>query len=45
MRRWYGPVAELVTRGNATRTDATITDSADGNIVVQPGQQFVINGG
>ncbi|MFI5889804.1 CARDB domain-containing protein [Actinoplanes sp. NPDC051513] len=30
-------------RGNATLTNVTITNSADGNIVVQPGSQFVIN--
>ncbi|MEU5904944.1 CARDB domain-containing protein [Micromonospora sp. NPDC047467] len=32
-------------RGNANLTNVTITNSADGNIVVQPGSQFVINGG
>ncbi|WP_433363544.1 CARDB domain-containing protein [Actinoplanes sp. CA-142083] len=29
-------------RGNATLTNVTITNSADGNIVIQPGSQFVI---
>ncbi|MFF0233560.1 CARDB domain-containing protein [Micromonospora sp. NPDC005254] len=32
-------------RGNANLTNVTITNSADGNIVVEPGSQFVINGG
>jgi hypothetical protein len=32
-------------RGNANLTNVTITNSADGNIVTQPGSQFVINGG
>jgi hypothetical protein len=32
-------------RGNANLTNVTITNSADGNIVIQPGSQFVINGG
>ncbi|MEV6174568.1 CARDB domain-containing protein [Streptomyces sp. NPDC051954] len=31
-------------RGSATLTNVTISDSADGNIVIQPGSQFVING-
>ena len=30
-------------QGNATLTNVTITNSADGNIVIQPGSQFVIN--
>ncbi len=29
-------------RGNATLTNVTITNSADGNIVIQPGSQFTI---
>ncbi|WP_030335174.1 CARDB domain-containing protein [Micromonospora parva] len=29
-------------RGNANLTNVTITNSADGNIVIQPGSQFVI---
>ncbi|WP_371527471.1 discoidin domain-containing protein [Streptomyces sp. NBC_01283] len=32
-------------RGSATLTDVTITDSRDGNILIEPGSQFVINGG
>ena len=32
-------------RGNATLTNVTITDSADGDIVIQPGSGFVITGG
>ncbi|MEN8652175.1 CARDB domain-containing protein [Streptomyces sp. 21So2-11] len=32
-------------RGSATLSNVTITDSADGNILVEPGSQFVINGG
>ena len=32
-------------RGSATLTNVTITNSADGNIVIQPGSQFVITGG
>jgi hypothetical protein len=31
-------------RGNATLSNVTITNSADGNVVVQPGSQFVISG-
>ncbi|MEU9737051.1 CARDB domain-containing protein [Streptomyces sp. NPDC048002] len=31
-------------RGSATLTDVTITNSAQGNVVVEPGSQFVING-
>ncbi|WP_210587829.1 CARDB domain-containing protein [Streptomyces sp. GESEQ-35] len=31
-------------RGSATLTNVTISDSADGNILIQPGSQFVING-
>ncbi len=32
-------------QGSATLTNVTITNSADGNIVRQPGTSFVINGG
>ncbi|WP_326557673.1 CARDB domain-containing protein [Micromonospora sp. NBC_01796] len=32
-------------RGDATLTNVTITNSADGNIVREPGSSFVINGG
>ncbi|MFF0314131.1 CARDB domain-containing protein [Micromonospora sp. NPDC005252] len=32
-------------RGNANLTNVTITNSADGNIVIEPGSQFVINEG
>ncbi|MFC6080401.1 CARDB domain-containing protein [Sphaerisporangium aureirubrum] len=32
-------------RGSATLTNVTITNSADGNILREPGTQFVINGG
>ncbi|MFI7675878.1 CARDB domain-containing protein [Actinophytocola sp. NPDC049390] len=32
-------------RGSATLTNVTISDSATGDIVVEPGSQFVINGG
>ncbi|RCG24513.1 APHP domain-containing protein, partial [Sphaerisporangium album] len=32
-------------RGNATLTNVTITNSATGNIVKEPGSQFVITGG
>ncbi|MFJ9078455.1 CARDB domain-containing protein [Streptomyces sp. NPDC102278] len=32
-------------RGSATLSNVTITGSAAGNIVVEPGSQFVINGG
>ncbi|MFF1920076.1 CARDB domain-containing protein [Streptomyces sp. NPDC058221] len=31
-------------RGSATLTDVTVTGSADGDVVVEPGSQFVING-
>ena len=40
-----GILAMSGARGNANLTNVTITNSADGNIVVQPGSQFVINGG
>jgi uncharacterized repeat protein (TIGR01451 family) len=32
-------------RGSATLTNVTITNSANGNVVVEPGSQFVITGG
>lgn len=32
-------------RGSATLSNVTITGSADGNILVEPGSQFVISGG
>ncbi|MFC8296257.1 CARDB domain-containing protein [Micromonospora orduensis] len=38
-----GILAMAGARGNANLTNVTITNSADGNIVVQPGSQFVIN--
>ncbi|MFJ4898487.1 CARDB domain-containing protein [Streptomyces sp. NPDC088727] len=31
-------------RGSATLTDVTVSGSADGDVVVEPGSQFVING-
>ncbi|WP_433537495.1 CARDB domain-containing protein [Micromonospora sp. CA-249363] len=40
-----GILAMSGARGNANLTSVTITNSADGNIVIQPGSQFVINGG
>ncbi len=40
-----GILAMSGARGSATLTNVTITNSADGNIVLQPGTQFVINGG
>ncbi|GAB3435318.1 CARDB domain-containing protein [Actinophytocola sediminis] len=40
-----GVLAMSGARGSATLTNVTITNSADGDIVVQPGSQFVINGG
>jgi hypothetical protein len=30
-------------RGSATLTNVTITNSATGDVVVEPGSQFVIN--
>ena len=36
-----GILAMSGARGNATLTNVTITNSADGNIVIQPGSQFV----
>ena len=38
-----GILAMSGARGNANLTNVTITNSADGNIVIQPGSQFVIN--
>ncbi|MEV7285076.1 CARDB domain-containing protein [Streptomyces sp. NPDC093252] len=38
-----GILAMSGARGTATLSNVTITNSADGNIVVQPGSQFVIN--
>jgi hypothetical protein len=40
-----GILAHGGARGSATLTNVTITNSADGDIVVEPGSQFVINGG
>ncbi|WP_326665949.1 CARDB domain-containing protein [Streptomyces sp. NBC_00385] len=40
-----GILAHGGARGSATLTDVTITGSADGDVVVEPGSQFVINGG
>ncbi|MFF5291481.1 CARDB domain-containing protein [Paractinoplanes globisporus] len=40
-----GILAMSGARGNANLTNVTITNSADGNIVVQPGSQFVVTGG
>ena len=40
-----GILAMSGARGNANLTNVTITNSADGNIVVQPGSQFVVSGG
>ncbi|MBG6067359.1 CARDB domain-containing protein [Micromonospora ureilytica] len=37
-----GILAMSGARGNAILTNVTITNSADGNIVIQPGSQFVI---
>ncbi|MFF5052437.1 CARDB domain-containing protein [Micromonospora sp. NPDC000663] len=37
-----GILAMSGARGNATLTNVTITNSADGNVVIQPGSQFVI---
>ncbi|GAA2642957.1 CARDB domain-containing protein [Paractinoplanes durhamensis] len=39
-----GILAMSGARGNATLSNVTITNSADGNIVTQPGSQFVITG-
>ncbi|MEU0370187.1 CARDB domain-containing protein [Streptomyces sp. NPDC006283] len=40
-----GILAHGGARGSATLTNVTITDSAQGDILVEPGSQFVINGG
>lgn len=40
-----GILAHGGARGSATLTDVTITGSADGDVVVEPGSQFVIQGG
>ncbi|MDQ3785779.1 MAG: APHP domain-containing protein, partial [Actinomycetota bacterium] len=40
-----GILAMAGARGSATLTNVTITNSATGNIVVEPGSQFVITGG
>lgn len=39
-----GILAHGGARGSATLTDVTITGSAQGDVVVEPGSQFVING-
>ncbi|MCX5414365.1 CARDB domain-containing protein [Streptomyces sp. NBC_00059] len=39
-----GILAHGGARGSATLTDVTITGSADGDVVVEPGSQFVIEG-
>ncbi|RSM59205.1 APHP domain-containing protein [Amycolatopsis sp. WAC 01376] len=40
-----GVLAMSGARGSATLTNVTITNSADGDVVREPGSQFVINGG
>ncbi|PWS47734.1 APHP domain-containing protein, partial [Streptomyces sp. FT05W] len=40
-----GILAHGGARGSATLTDVTITGSADGDVVVEPGSQFVVHGG
>jgi CARDB/F5/8 type C domain len=40
-----GILAMSGARGNATLSNVTITNSADGNIVIQPGSTFTIAGG
>nr|BFE68196.1 hypothetical protein GCM10020092_014970 [Actinoplanes digitatis] len=40
-----GILAMSGARGNATLSNVTITNSADGNIVIQPGSGFTITGG
>ncbi|HEX6682645.1 MAG TPA: CARDB domain-containing protein, partial [Candidatus Limnocylindrales bacterium] len=40
-----GILAMSGARGSAALTNVTITNSADGNIVIQPGSTFVITGG
>ncbi|GGV14173.1 hypothetical protein GCM10010495_30040 [Kitasatospora herbaricolor] len=39
-----GILAHGGARGSATLTNVTITNSAQGNVLVEPGSQFVING-
>jgi len=39
-----GILAMSGARGNATLSNVTITNSADGNVVIQPGSQFTISG-
>ncbi|MBT2442930.1 discoidin domain-containing protein [Streptomyces sp. ISL-36] len=39
-----GILAMSGARGSATLTNVTITDSAEGDILVEPGSQFVVNG-
>ncbi|MGW0563319.1 CARDB domain-containing protein [Streptomyces sp. NPDC003016] len=38
-----GILAMSGARGSATLTDVTITNSADGDVLVEPGSQFVVN--
>ncbi|WP_052848976.1 right-handed parallel beta-helix repeat-containing protein [Streptomyces avicenniae] len=40
-----GILAHGGARGSATLTDVTISNTADGDVVVEPGSQFVITGG
>ncbi|WP_239065350.1 hypothetical protein [Streptomyces sp. S4.7] len=40
-----GILAMSGARGSATLSNATITNSADGHVVTQPGSGFVITGG
>ncbi|MFR9727552.1 hypothetical protein ACL02R_29955, partial [Streptomyces sp. MS19] len=40
-----GILAMAGARGSATLTDVTISGTADGDVVVEPGSQFVITGG
>jgi hypothetical protein len=39
-----GILAHGGARGSATLTDVTVTNSAEGDVVIEPGSQFVING-
>ncbi|GGT86023.1 hypothetical protein GCM10010272_33570 [Streptomyces lateritius] len=39
-----GILAMSGARGNATLTNVTITDSAEGHVLVEPGSQFVFDG-
>ncbi|WP_420706652.1 hypothetical protein [Streptomyces sp. NRRL S-1824] len=39
-----GILAQGGARGSATLTNVTVTNSAEGNVLVEPGSQFVING-